>query len=127
MALSDYGILLYKNDKLISKDSYDNTININNTKLSIYPKGCFVKYGDEMLFDFFDINHPYKKIIKKSKGVYFEITPINLAHIYIYIRNGNDSYKVFAGYGIDIDWKYYCKYYNYPKKILRELYKIEKK
>lgn len=127
MALIDNGVLIYKNNKLINKDFLDGECFINGIKFSIYPKGFEAKYDDTILYDFIDFYHPYRKIIKKVKGVYFEIKRRDRI-TRIYIKNQNDTYIIFAGYGIDFEWrdKQIQKAYHYPKRILRELYAINK-
>lgn len=128
MALIDYGVLIIKNNVLLTEDFLsDNHVEINGKTFSVYPKGIDVRYGDHILLDFVDTKHPFRKIMKRVDGVYFEIKPRSRHYdlLDIYIRDGEDIYHVFAGYGMDIEWKKYCKKYNYPNQIMRVLQKTK--
>lgn len=107
MAMTDYGVIMFKNGKMITADEHlDRELHINSKKFSIYPKGYLVEYNNEMIYEYHDKKHPYKKIRKHIDGVYFELTqkPDN-NQLYVYIRNQNDIYQVFSGYGIGVNWK----------------------
>ena len=127
MALVDYGVLIYKNGELITKDFIlDDNIMIDGKKFSIHPKACFIQYGEEMLMEFLnDVDKTPVKIETTIDNVFFKIRQ-RKAMVRIYIKSLKDEYVVFAGYGIDMNWKKFIKYYNYPKAIVRELKKLEK-
>lgn len=126
MALIDYGVIIFKNNKMITEDCIlDNEVIINGKKFSIYPKGINAIYDEKTIYEFWDSKHPFRKIEMQINNVYFMVKKIDTI-LYIYIRNQHDVYKVFSGYGIDTDWKYFSKEYYYPKKVLKMLRKIEK-
>lgn len=85
-----------------------------------------VEYGSEKLYGYFNTEHPFKKIIRIVNGVYFEIKPRGGHVLDIYIRNNNDKYNIFAGYGVDTKWELYYKVYHYPKQIVRKLKKFKR-
>lgn len=129
MAMIDYGVIMFKNGKMITTDEHlDRELNINGKKFSIYPKGCLVEYNNEFIYEFHDKKHPYRKIRKFIDGVYFELTqrPDN-NQIYVYIRNQNDIYQVFSGYGIGVDWKKWIHKYNYDKSLVKKLFELDKR
>lgn len=129
MAMKDYGVIMFKNGKMITADEHlDRELHINSKKFSIYPKGYLVEYNNEMIYEYHDKKHPYKKIRKHIDGVYFELTqkPDN-NQLYVYIRNQNDIYQVFSGYGIGVNWKKLIHEYSYDKSIVRKLFELDKK
>ena len=129
MAMTDYGVIMFKNGKMITADEdLDRELHINSKKFSIYPKGYLVEYNNEMIYEYHDKKHPYKKIRKHIDGVYFELTqkPDN-NQLYVYIRNQNDIYQVFSGYGIGVNWKKLIDEYSYDKSIVRKLFELDKK
>ncbi|MFQ6795068.1 MAG: hypothetical protein ACLRT4_20225 [Thomasclavelia sp.] len=129
MAMTDYGVIMFKNGKMITADEHlDRELHINSKKFSIYPKGYLVEYNNEMIYEYHDKKHPYKKIRKHIDGVYFELTqkPDN-NQLYVYIRNQNDIYQVFSGYGIGVNWKKLIHEYSYDKSIVRKLFELDKK
>lgn len=129
MSMMDYGVIMFKNGKMITTDEHlDRELDINGKKFSIYPKGCLVEYNNEMIYEYHDKMHPYRKIRKIIDGVYFELTqkPDN-NQIYIYIRNQNDIYQVFSGYGIGVNWKLLINDYNYDKSLVKKLFELDKK
>ena len=129
MAMKDYGVIMFKNGKMITADEHlDRELHINSKKFSIYTKGYLVEYNNEMIYEYHDKKHPYKKIRKHIDGVYFELTqkPDN-NQLYVYIRNQNDIYQVFSGYGIGVNWKKLIHEYSYDKSIVRKLFELDKK
>lgn len=129
MAMTDYGVIMFKNGKMITADEHlDRELHINSKKFSIYPKGYLVEYNNEMIYEYHDKKQPYKKIRKHIDGVYFELTqkPDN-NQLYVYIRNQNDIYQVFSGYGIGVNWKKLIHEYSYDKSIVRKLFELDKK
>lgn len=129
MAMTDYGVIMFKNGKMITADEHlDRELHINSKKFSIYPKGYLVEYNNEMIYEYHNKKHPYKKIRKHIDGVYFELTqkPDN-NQLYVYIRNQNDIYQVFSGYGIGVNWKKLIHKYSYDKSIVRKLFELDKK
>lgn len=129
MAMTDYGVIMFKNGKMITADEHlDRELHINSKKFSIYPKGYLVEYNNEMIYEYHDKKHPYKKIRKHIDGVYFELTqkPDN-NQLYLYIRNQNDIYQVFLGYGIGVNWKKLIHEYSYDKSIVKKLFELDKK
>lgn len=129
MAMTDYGVIMFKNGKMITADEHlDRELHINSKKFSIYPKGYLVEYNNEMIYEYHDKKHPYKKIRKHIDGVYFELTQkTDNNQLYVYIRNQNDIYQVFSGYGIGVNWKKLIHEYSYDKSIVRKLFELDKK
>ena len=129
MAMTDYGVIMFKNGKMIIADEHlDRELHINSKKFSIYPKGYLVEYNNEMIYEYHDKKHPYKKIRKHIDGVYFELTQkTDNNQLYVYIRNQNDIYQVFSGYGIGVNWKKLIHEYSYDKSIVRKLFELDKK
>lgn len=84
MAITDYGVLIYKNGIKLprnvcdNEDSYDSEILINNKKFSVYPKGTNIKYGDILLQNYPEYKK-YRKLKLNVYGVYFEIKNLNNA------------------------------------------------
>ena len=129
MAMSDYGVIMFKNGKMISLDEHlDTSLTIKGKTFSIYPKGCLIQYDNVMIYKYHDIKHPYRKIHKTINGVYFEVIqkPDN-NQIYVYIRNQNDIYQIFSGYGIGINWNKLIQEYNYDKSIVKKLFELDGK
>lgn len=101
MAMSDYGVCVTKNGKAMRGAILECPLVINGCRLTMSLKGFDVRYAGERLFEFFDDEHPFRKIIRHVNGVYIEIKPHPYdSRISIYIRDQGDSYRIEAGYGI---------------------------